>query len=207
MAQQKKTKKEKGCGIAKRGFTIIEVVLVLAIAGLIFLMVFIALPALQQAQRNTQRENDLSRFLTAITDFQTNNNGQMPFCQGAACPGTVGTLGTNNVALNTAAGTFAQRYIDSGCGVMALNAAPAGCGDQFTDPDGTIYQFRAAGAPAAGDGIINFPDFAGANHGVFVAPGFICGPSEGSVRPGTGPRQIAIFMVLEGGSIYCNDNQ
>ena len=32
----------------KNGFTIIEVVLVLAIGGLIFLMVFIALPALQQ---------------------------------------------------------------------------------------------------------------------------------------------------------------
>ena len=36
----------------KKGFTIIEVVLVLAIAGLIFLMVFIALPALQRSQRN-----------------------------------------------------------------------------------------------------------------------------------------------------------
>ena len=31
------------------GFTIIEVVLVLAIAGLIFLMVFIALPAIQRS--------------------------------------------------------------------------------------------------------------------------------------------------------------
>ena len=35
------------------GFTIIEVVLVLAIAGLIFLMVFIALPVLQRSQRDT----------------------------------------------------------------------------------------------------------------------------------------------------------
>ena len=34
---------------SKKGFTIIEVVLVLAIAGLIFLMVFVALPALQRA--------------------------------------------------------------------------------------------------------------------------------------------------------------
>ncbi|MCL2869540.1 prepilin-type N-terminal cleavage/methylation domain-containing protein, partial [Candidatus Saccharibacteria bacterium] len=34
----------------RQGFTIIEVVLVLAIAGLIFLMVFIALPALQRSQ-------------------------------------------------------------------------------------------------------------------------------------------------------------
>ncbi|MBS7346174.1 MAG: type II secretion system protein, partial [Candidatus Sacchiramonaceae bacterium] len=41
----------------KYGFTIIEVVLVLAIAGLIFLVVFIALPALQRNQRDTQREN------------------------------------------------------------------------------------------------------------------------------------------------------
>ena len=43
------------------GFTIIEVVLVLAIAGLIFLMVFIAFPALQRSQRDTQRRNDLSK--------------------------------------------------------------------------------------------------------------------------------------------------
>ena len=38
----------------KKGFTIIEVVLVLAIAGLIFLMVFLALPALQRSQRDSQ---------------------------------------------------------------------------------------------------------------------------------------------------------
>ena len=62
----------------KKGFTIIEVVLVLAIAGLIFLMVFIALPALQRSQRNTQREDDIARFLTAVNDYQTNNAGKTP---------------------------------------------------------------------------------------------------------------------------------
>lgn len=41
---------------SKKGFTIIEVVLVLAVAGLIFLMVFIALPALQRSQRDSQRK-------------------------------------------------------------------------------------------------------------------------------------------------------
>ena len=51
------------------GFTIIEVVLVLAIAGLIFLMVFIALPALQRSQRDTQRRNDLGRVTNAITQI------------------------------------------------------------------------------------------------------------------------------------------
>ena len=66
-----KTQKEKG-------FTIIEVVLVLAIAGLIFLMVFIALPALQRGQRDTQRKNDLSRLNTALSSYQSNNRGALP---------------------------------------------------------------------------------------------------------------------------------
>ncbi|MBS7346622.1 MAG: prepilin-type N-terminal cleavage/methylation domain-containing protein [Candidatus Sacchiramonaceae bacterium] len=47
----------------KYGFTIIEVVLVLAISGLIFLMVFIALPALQRSQRNSQYKNNLSLII------------------------------------------------------------------------------------------------------------------------------------------------
>ena len=66
-----------------KGFTIIEVVLVLAIAGLIFLMVFLALPALQRTQRDTQRKNDLSRFAGAITSFKSNNNGKLPWTDGA----------------------------------------------------------------------------------------------------------------------------
>lgn len=61
-----------------KGFTIIEVVLVLAIAGLIFLMVFIALPALQRNQRDTQRKNDLSRVQTAINNYQSNNRNALP---------------------------------------------------------------------------------------------------------------------------------
>ena len=61
----------------KKGFTIIEVVLVLAIAGLIFLMVFIAWPALQRSQRDTQRRNDYSMLSTAISNYATNNNGKL----------------------------------------------------------------------------------------------------------------------------------
>lgn len=61
-----------------KGFTIIEVVLVLAIAALIFLMVFIALPALQRSQRDTQRKNDLGRVQTAIQNFQSNNRNRLP---------------------------------------------------------------------------------------------------------------------------------
>ena len=60
------------------GFTIIEVVLVLAIAGLIFMMVFIALPALQRSQRDTQRKSDLARALTAVSNYASANRGTLP---------------------------------------------------------------------------------------------------------------------------------
>ena len=193
---------------SKKGFTIIEVVLVLAIAGLIFLMVFIALPALQQSQRNTQRKDDLSRILTAITEFQSNNNGRIPFAST-----TSGTAIT--VSLEAGAGGFATRYIDSGCSDITLTARPTGCGDQFTDPDGSIYQFRGISGVDA-SGVVTFPrasgasgpiTFAQAEHTIFLAPRFVCGTTEGTARAGTGPRQIAIFMVLEGDAIACNDNQ
>lgn len=61
-----------------KGFTIIEVVLVLAIAGLIMLMVFIALPALQRSQKDTQRKNDMSRFISQIQQYQSNNRNKIP---------------------------------------------------------------------------------------------------------------------------------
>jgi len=95
----------------KKGFTIIEVVLVLAIAGLIFLMVFIALPALQRSQRDAQRKNDLSRLNTALASYSSNNRGALPNDGGSATE-------TWN--------SFVTRYITT-------------AGDTFVDPSGTDY--------------------------------------------------------------------
>ncbi len=61
----------------KQGFTIIEVVLVLAIAALIFLMVFIALPALQRNQRDTAVKQESGNVLAALTTFGSNNRGNV----------------------------------------------------------------------------------------------------------------------------------
>lgn len=62
----------------EQGFTIIEVLFVLAIAGLIMLIVFLAMPALQRNSRNNSRRNDVSRVGSAVSDFMTNNNGKLP---------------------------------------------------------------------------------------------------------------------------------
>lgn len=82
------------------GFTIIEVLIVLAIAGLIMLIVFLAVPALQRSARNTSRKSDASALLAGISEYTDNNNGtlpaalstaitnnQMQFCSVAACNG------------------------------------------------------------------------------------------------------------------------
>jgi len=60
------------------GFTIIEVMIVLAIAGLIMLIVFLAVPALQRNSRNTQYKNDASNYASAVSEWMNNNNGKVP---------------------------------------------------------------------------------------------------------------------------------
>jgi len=62
----------------RRGFTIIEVLIVLAIAGLIMLIVFLAVPALQRNSRNTQRKNEVASILGAISEYANNRNGVLP---------------------------------------------------------------------------------------------------------------------------------
>lgn len=61
-----------------KGFTIIEVVLVLAIAGLIFLMVFIALPALQRSQRDSSRKTEVGTVVSSIQSYMSNNRNAIP---------------------------------------------------------------------------------------------------------------------------------
>src|ERR1700683_3225791 len=64
-----------------KGFTIIEVMIVLAIAGLILLIVFLAVPALQRSSRNTQRKNDVAQVESSISNYVSNNNGTLPTTQ------------------------------------------------------------------------------------------------------------------------------
>ena len=172
----------------KKGFTIIEVVLVLAIAGLIFLMVFIALPALQRSQRNTQREDDLSRFLTAANDYQTNNNGKSPWENGA----------TNE--------NFVKRYIDKSCTGDYQDGVQYECsGDEFRDPDGENYGFKGEGSMKSGATLPTWSTFEKNAHIVHAITYASCG-DEGEAVEGTGNRQYAIYYVLEGNAISCNDN-
>ena len=60
--------------IHKPAFTIIEVIIVLVIGAVIMLAVFLVVPQLQRAQRNSRRQNDARRLLTAAINYTTANN-------------------------------------------------------------------------------------------------------------------------------------
>lgn len=90
------------------GFTIIEVLIVLAIAALIMLIVFLAVPALQRNSRNNGRNNDAARISAAVIECLSNRNGDANGCNDDAEISTgnrnqlVGavTFGVNPVAAN-----------------------------------------------------------------------------------------------------------
>jgi len=109
-----------------KGFTIIEVVLVLAIAGLIFLMVFLALPALQRAQRDGQRKTDLSRAQTAINNYQSNNKGALPS--------------------SSSLQSFVDKYIVTAAGDSFIDPLGAGSGNNSA----TTYVLTSNNADLAG---------------------------------------------------------
>lgn len=113
---------------SKSGFTIIEVVLVLAIAGLIFLIVFLAVPALQRSQRDTQRRNDSARFMSQISNYQSNNKGDVPTAATGTAAGTVGA--------------FVAAYLDNG----------SGSPDNWKDPStGSVYARSTAAPTVSGE--------------------------------------------------------
>lgn len=110
------------------GFTIIEVVLVLAIAGLIFLVVFLALPALQRSQRDSQRRSDLGRFMAQLETYASNNSGAYPTAAVANAAFKTGYL-TNNGA----------QWSDPTIGTTYVVTAATAATTVSADPDGTVY--------------------------------------------------------------------
>jgi prepilin-type N-terminal cleavage/methylation domain-containing protein len=114
--------------LKQSGFTIIEVVLVLAIAALIFLMVFIALPALQRNQRDQARKEVLGKVTSAVTSYQSNKRSNQP-TSGADLQGYVDGKDATGVkaehSTNSYAGTAKDTLIDNNY-VLTVQAGVGG---------------------------------------------------------------------------------
>ena len=164
---------------SKKGFTIIEVVLVLAIAGLIFLMVFIALPNMQRSQRDTQRRNDYAAFSANMTSYMTNNNGRLP----------TGAFDNDAVNANSCDDTDARKYIN----------------DTGEDPNGYCYQMQ--NAQMTDDN--NVPNLTATDRNtpstVYLIRNAVC--NDGTPQYSASKRAFAIYGNLEtGNGTYCQSN-
>ena len=86
------------------GFTIVETLIVLAIAALIITIVLIAVPDLQRASRNTNILHDAQNVASGVQSFEGNNDGALPTnATGAVTPNaqgviTIGTTGAEATA-------------------------------------------------------------------------------------------------------------
>ena len=105
------------------GFTIIEVVLVLAIAGLIFLMVFIALPALQRNQRDQARKSEVGTIASAITSFQSNNRGKVPAADATFAKYVDGTANAAGSLITLPSGTTLSKVTRPAAASATTSAA------------------------------------------------------------------------------------
>ena len=65
------------------GFTIIEILITMSIAGLIMVVVFIAIPQLQRNARNEARKRDTARLIAAVHECIANNRGKFRNCHDA----------------------------------------------------------------------------------------------------------------------------
>jgi len=100
----------------QEGFTIIEVMIVLAIAAVILLIVLLAVPALQRNSRNTQRNNDVASLAAAINTCMANHNSVTTSCGGTAGSG-------NNVDVDfTKLGQIQSASQGGGCAASTTNA-------------------------------------------------------------------------------------
>lgn len=163
----------------EKGFTIIEVVLVLAIAGLIFLMVFLALPALQRSQRDTQRKNDMSRAQTALTSYSSNNRGAIPV----------------DLA------SFESQYLAVGSdSFVDPSGVPAsGEGVSATTPATYVMKSRTVATPITSS-------FTDNQNVIYYTSGATCDSSDASNTVKGSTRSASLQMVLEGGGVYCVNN-
>lgn len=107
----------------EKGFTIIEVALVLAIGALIFLVVFLAVPALQRNQRNDARKRDISNIVEAVHDYNANHptgpmaNGTVYNASGPVKNDSQNNL-LGNYLDNLSSSTDEVEVYDSGSGTL-----------------------------------------------------------------------------------------
>lgn len=139
----------------KKGFTLIELVIVLAIAALILAGVLVAVGGAQRTQRDQARKQAAGRIATALENFASNNQGAYP-----AAGTTLAATYTNGIsdpdrAANTppAAGAAPQAATGTSGIIYSTNAVCTAVGGSTTSTGASprnyaiTYWSEGAGEP------------------------------------------------------------
>ena len=108
-------------GKRQSGFTIIEVMIVLAIAGLIMLVVLVVVPQLQRNSRDSRRDALINRLNTEMETYAGSNSGKYPVATGCATSGCWSDF--YNRYVNN--GTTALIDLNDPSGISVVNANPS----------------------------------------------------------------------------------
>ncbi len=178
-----------------RGFTIIEILIVLAIAGLIMLVVFLAVPAMQRSSRNTIRKRDAGYISKAVSDFKTNNGNVKPNrLMTDAANATILKIGLNG-SPNTE--TARLGFYNGGSAPDAVLGPDADY--IFIDPSNPLNSLTTPQVMPTGTDVTNLDRKHISANAVSIIPGETC-DATGSVAGVLDGSAVAIFYVLEDGS-------
>lgn len=120
------------------GFTIIEVLIVLAIAGLILLVVFLAVPALQRNARNTEYRNEANRIMSAYGEVSANKGGAVLTSSDVS---TISSLAnTKNITTITIEGSSGSTAPGNTSTVVIRTQSKCSAPDSATTSAGTARQ-------------------------------------------------------------------
>jgi len=183
----------------KPGFTIIEVMIVLAIAGIIMLIIFLAVPALQRSVRNQRRRNDAATISAAVINYIANHQGQYPnrLQSDALSNDSFDMLNSSNVNVFD---VVKLSYYDP-----SSDPAPPG---SDAGPDTTGYGVIISDGPVTQVKQVNIIPLTDNKTDIYhiniESVSIIEGESCDDTNPGTGlgilnSRAVAVFYVVEDG--------
>lgn len=178
----------------KQGFTIIEVLIVLAIAGLIMVIIFLAVPTLQRNSRNYQRKHAADLVTASLQEYYSSNTQQFPDTPTAMC-----SFFTNFASgIGAMQGSCAASYTSSGnCVLVDLTRFSVCYHERTNTPHSYIgdddeisvilgHWCNSGTHYYAGDGTNPITDGGGSDNNTSV---------------------YAVWVQLEKGPVYCLDNR
>ena len=172
----------------ERGFTIIEVLIVLAIAGLILLIVFFAIPEIQRVQRNAERKNGVAHVTAELNTYLA-NRGRYPMS---------GTLPSQDQRATFVADLVNNPVMRN----FTINYGTNGLSHQ--------YPYSGSGSPANPEETLDEITILPAhkcNRDPTVGPGDVDYPAASTSLGDTNFNTYAVWTVLERGPAFCVDSE